>query len=229
MKLLHAISLPILFLGSIFGILESKKIVLSDGSKVDYNIDEKNMLNGAYSISNTDNKLWLRGSYKENQRVGNWYCFNSDGALMLRYNYDLKKIISIDDKFLSKIKFVLDSQNPSVLEKATVPVPICSIDQYLSLFNDQIQNVIGREKKDLPKELPVDIIAKIDSKGSVSYKLAYTLSGYTYSSKLVIKEKMYDLEWAPSIFEGKIVPAEVIISSIIVSNGSGMQRFKWNY
>ncbi|RZL55129.1 MAG: hypothetical protein EOO93_19490, partial [Pedobacter sp.] len=209
MKLLYSITLPILLLGGILGVLETKKAILNDGSKVDYTIDENKLLNGAYSVSSTDNKVWLRGSYKDNKRVGNWYCFNSDGAVALRYNYDLKKVIAIDDKMAAKIKFVLNDKDQNVVEKATVPVPICSIDQYLSLFNEQIYSIIGREQKNRPKEIPVDIVANIDSKGSVSYKLAYSLNGYNYSTKLIIKEKMYELDWSPSTYDGKIISAEV--------------------
>lgn len=229
MKLLYAITLPVIFLGGMFGMIESKKVVLSDGSKVAYNIDENKTLNGAYSVSSLADKLWLRGSYKDNVRVGNWYCFNNDGSTVLRYNYDLKKVIVVDDKMAAKLRFTLAEKDPKVLEKATVPVPICSIDQYVSLFNEQITTVLTREQKNLPAEVPVDIIANIDAKGSVSYKLAYTVNKLNYTTKLVIREKMYDLEWSPSTYEGKIIPAEITISSKFAYDGSQKQRFIWNY
>jgi hypothetical protein len=196
---------------------------------VSYSIDDNKVLNGAYVVTGMDGKVWLRGSYKDNKRVSNWYCFNSDGSMMLRYNYDLKKVIAIDDKMAAKIKFKLDEKNPSVVEKATVPVPISSIDQYVSLFNEQIHTILTREHKNAPKEVPVDIIASIDGKGAVSYKLAFEMNGLTYSNKLILKERMYELQWAPSMYEGKIIPAEVTISTKYVNDGSARQRFIWNY
>lgn len=229
MKAIFSITLPLMFLGGVFGLIESKSVVLSDGSKVSYNLDENKVLNGAYVVTASDNKVWLRGSYKDNKRVSNWYCFNSDGSLMLRYNYDLKKVISIDDKMAAKIKFKLDEKDQNIIEKATVPVPISSIDQYVSLFNEQIHTILTKEQKNLPKEVPVEIIANIDSKGAVSYKLGYTMNGLNYATKLILKEKMYNLDWAPSMYEGKIIPAEVTISSKYVNDGSARQRFIWNY
>lgn len=229
MKLIYALTLPIVLLGGIFGIVETKNTTLSDGSKVVYTIDENKNLDGAYSVSSPSDKLWLRGAYKNDQRTGNWYCFNSDGSLMLRYNYDLKKLISIDDKMLSKISFTINDKDEAIKEKATVPVPICSIDQYVSLFNEQIYTIITKEQKNLPKEVPVDIIASINAKGNVSYRLAYTVNGLNYTNKLVVMEKMFDLQWAPAMYEGKILPADVVISSKLMLDGNKLQRFIWNY
>lgn len=229
MKLIYALTLPIVLLSGVFGLIETKKITLTDGSKVDYNIDENKALNGAYTVSSPNDKVWLRGSYKDNARIGNWYCFNSDGSMVLRYSYDLKKIIAIDDKMLAKISFSIKDKDESIKEKATVPVPICSIDQYVSLFNEQIYSIITKEQKNLPKELPVDIIASINAKGAVTYKLGYTINGLNFTNKLVVIEKMYDLEWAPAMYEGKIVPSDVVISSKLVLDGNKLQRFIWNY
>lgn len=229
MKLIYALTLPIVLFSVTFGLLETKQGTLSDGSKVSYILDDNKALNGAYSITSPEDKVWLRGSYKDNLRVGNWYCFNSDGSMVLRYSYDLKKVIAIDDKMLAKISFSINDKDESIKEKATVPVPICSIEQYVSLFNEQIYSIITKEQKNLPKELPVDIIASINSKGAVTYKLGYMINGLTYTSKLVVIEKMYDLQWAPAMYEGKIVPSDVVISSKLVLDGNKLQRFIWNY
>lgn len=227
MKILSFALVPVLAGLLLFS--EPKVAVLSDGSKVSYSLSEGNQLNGAYLVNNAEGKLWLRGSFKDNQRVGNWYCFNTDGTLFLRYNYDTKKVVSVDPKSLSRIKFNILSKDSNAVSKATAPMPISSLDQYLSLFQDQISTIVKKEQKDLPNELPVDIVAELNAKGSVSYRLVYQHNGLQYSSKLSVREKMYDLAWSPATYENKIVPSEFIVSTKIISGLDKRQRFIWNY
>jgi hypothetical protein len=210
-------------------LITEKKATLGDFSTLTYNVNDDKKLEGAYTVESMDKKVWLRGSYKSDARSGNWYAFNSDGKVFLRYNYDVKKLLMIDSASLSKFDVEILDKNADAVSKASIPFPICSIDQYLSLFNSQVSAIIGKEVNMGEPQVPIEIAATINSKGRVDYMLTYTVGKMNYTSSIKVLEPKFDLEWIPAMYEGKIIPSKFTVKSTFSKNAKGAQRFTWNY
>ncbi|MBE9586487.1 hypothetical protein IM792_18710 [Mucilaginibacter sp. JRF] len=208
-----------------------KTVELSDKSKLVYNVGEDKKLNGAFTISSVENKLLLRGSYKEDQRSGNWYCFNPDGSVFLRYNYDLKKLVSLDTAAIKKVDVVLKTDDKDVKKNAMIPVPICSIEQYVALLGSEFERKIMAENKSAEGTVSADLIASVDENGKATYSAVYMAGGAKAAKKLIINEKVFDIEWIPASYQGKNIASTFTVNMMadFSSDPTKRQRFMWNY
>lgn len=230
---MKAITLPLIITGALIGTLfteiTQKTKTLSDNSRVTYNVNEKNKLEGAYFVENTNRDIWIRGAYKDNQRIGNWYTFNSDKTVALRYNYDLKKILFLDTIALKKAEITIT--DPNANGNGSVVLPICSIDQYLSVLKAAAKSIFPKEQIVYNKEIPIEIIATVKSSDDVIYTISYKINDKMYAFDIKNKDIDFDIEWIPSSYNGKNLEAEFSVKSSLLfsDNGSDKQRFKWNY
>lgn len=227
---MYSFSKSILLVGmSCLAFLYSKEITvtLSDNSKVIYNVSEDKKLNGPFAITRED-KVLLRGSYKDDKRSGNWYCFNPDGSVYMRYNYDQKKLVVLDTARVARaiVEF------PGIKEESangSIPVPVCSIDQYVSLLGSEFRRLILAENKNAEGVVPVELIANIDRNGKATYTGNYVAEGVTMTKRLKPDVKLFYIEWLPATMSGKSVEAvfKVNMSVDLSSNDVGRQRFRW--
>lgn len=210
---------------------EQKTSTLSDQTKVVYAMNDSKKLNGAYAVVKNDDEIFLRGVYKDNTRSGNWYAFNNDGKVFLRYNYDLKKLVFLDTTSISRLKVEVIAADPVIKEKASIPVPIASIDQYISLLGTELKRVILKENKSADGTLDADLITNIDKDGKATYEAKYTADGIPVTKRLIISEKAFDIDWIPSSYNG-INYASVfsVKARIDFAQKPGIkQRFIWVY
>ena len=204
--------------------------LLSDESKVVYNLSEDKKLNGAFTIVK-ESKVILRGSYKDDKRSGNWYCFNPDGSVYMRYNYDQKKLVALDTARVARAMV----EFPGIKEESangSIPVPVCSIDQYVSLLGAEFRRLILAENKNAEGVVAVELIANIDKNGKATYTGNYDAEGVTMTKRLKPDVKLFNIEWLPATMSGKPVAAvfKVNMSVDLSSNVTGRQRFRWtNY
>lgn len=210
---------------------EQKTSSLSDQTKVVYAMNNAKKLDGVYSIVKDEDKVFLRGIYKENSRTGNWYAFNNDGKVFLRYNYDLKKLIYLDTVSINRLKVEVKSNDPEVKEKASIPVPIASIDQYISLLGTELKRVILKDNKNADGTLDADLITNIDKNGKASYEASYTVDGIPVTKRLIISEKTFDIDWIPSSYKGvNYASVFSVKAKIDFAQKPGIkQRFIWVY
>lgn len=210
---------------------EAKISVLSDRSKVNYTLNEAKQINGPYTVVNEEDKLFLRGVYKENKRTGNWYAFNTNGNVFLRYNYDSNKLLFLDTVSMSRIKVQIKSDDNVVAENASIPFPISSVDQYVSLLGTEFKRIIFRENKNASGSLDVDFIANVDQKGRTYYEAVYTVDNIPTPKKLIISEKAFDLQWIPASYKGNTYASIFSLKVRIDFSAASakMQRFNWNF
>lgn len=204
--------------------------LLSDESKVIYNISEDKKMNGAFSILK-ESKVVLRGSYKDDRRSGNWYCFNPDGSVYMRYNYDQKKLVALDTARVARA--VVEFPNlKGESATASIPVPVCSIDQYVSLLGAEFRRLLLAENKNAEGAISVELIANIDPNGKATYSGNYNAEGVIMTKRLKPDMKLFNIEWLPATMSGKTVSAvfKVNMTVDLSSNDVGRQRFRWtNY
>lgn len=212
------------------GLLFNKEVtgLLSDNSKVVYNISDDKKLDGAFTISTKEDKLILRGSYKADKRAGNWYCFNPDGTVFMRYNYDLKKLLALDTGRIARAKVEIKGRNDEV-QNASIPIPVCSIDQYISILGAEFRRLILAENKTAEGTIAVELIANIDRNGKAGYSGVYTVDGTTVTKTLKPNDKLFNIEWLPASYQGEKVAAvfRVNMTCDLSSDGSSKQRFRW--
>lgn len=224
------LSFGLLSVGSASFAQESKSVVLSDQSKVVFNSPDSKRLDGPYVVSNND-KVFLRGAYKNDIRTGNWYAFNENEKLFMRYNYDLKKLLFVDTTSIGRLNIDIASNDPVVKEKASIPVPISSIDQYVSLLGTELKRIILKENKNAQGTLTADLIANIDKNGKPSYYATYLADGVQSKTRLFISEKNFDLEWIPASYNGEPYASSFSVKAKIDFGQKipGRQRFQWVY
>ena len=210
---------------------EAKIAVLSDRSKVNYTLNESKHINGSFTVVNAEDKLFLRGAYKDNKRIGNWYAFNTNGNVFLRYNYDSNKLLFLDTVSMSRIKVEIKSKDNAVTEGASIPFPILSVDQYVSLLGTEFKRVILRENKNASGTIDVDFIANIDEKGRSYYEAVYNADNIPTTKKLIISEKPFDLQWIPASYKGDNYASvfSVKVRVNLSDRGVNLQRFNWNF
>ncbi|WP_316797096.1 hypothetical protein [Pedobacter agri] len=208
-----------------------KTIILSDQTKVVYAMNDSKKIEGIYSVLKEEDKVFLRGAYKDNVRVGNWYGFNDDGKVFLRYNYDLKKLLFLDTTSINRLKVEIDSKDPEIKEKASIPVPIISIDQYISLLGTELKRVVKTENKNADGTLEADLITKIEKNGKPNYQAQYLADGILVTKKLMVSEKGFDIDWIPASYNGVTYPSTFSVKARInFSEKPGIkQRFIWVY
>jgi len=233
---MKAFILPLLvsssIIGSVFGILElkEKSVILPDDTKLTYQVDEKNKMNGLFTVINTSQQPLIRGSYKEDKRSGNWYCFNKDKSVFMRYNYDLNKILYLDTVAIKKATIKVLSNNKEVAENASISLPVCSIDQYLSLLNEEIKASIPANQVVYNRITDFEITATLDEKNRVEYKYAYMFGDNKYERVLKPRASKFNIDWIPAMYAGKAVASEFRVYSQITfsQDNSRMARFNWS-
>lgn len=230
---MKAIAFPLIITGALIGTffaeITQKTKVLADDSRLTYNVSEKNKLEGAYFIENTNRDIWIRGTYKDNQRVGNWYAFNNDKTISLRYNYDLKKILFLDTIALKRAEITITDEKAA--GNGSIVLPICSIDQYLSILKEAAKSSFPKEQIIYNKQIPIEIIATVKSSNDVIYTVSYKVNEKMYAFDINNKNIDFDIEWIPSTYNGKNLEAEFSVKSSLLfsDNGNENRRFKWNY
>ncbi len=209
--------------------LKEKSVILIDDTKLTYQVNEKNQLNGVYTIINTSMTPLIRGSYKEDQRSGNWYCFNADKSIFMRYNYELNKVVYLDTVAIKKATIKILSNDKNVAENASISLPVCSIDQYLSIMNEEIKQSINPNQIVYNKATDFEITATLNEKNKVEYKIGYLFGKNKYEYVLKPKNSKFIIDWIPAMHDGKAVPSEFKLYSQITfsTDYNKMARFNW--
>lgn len=184
---------------------------LPDGAKLTYQTIN-NELNGIYSIEK-DGLTVLRGNYVNGKRVGNWYLFNKDKTLFARYNYDAKKLLSVDTKILALATINVKSGNDDINSKASVSFPLLSLEQYFPLLTRLAESIVPLNDIYKLEQNPVTITAKVNEKGNAEYFVNYEIKGKKQEYKLKVDKDPFFVDWVVSSYEGKAYSSEFVIKA----------------
>ncbi|WP_131539514.1 hypothetical protein [Pedobacter nototheniae] len=207
--------------------LQEKKFDLPDGSKLIYQTIN-NALNGLYEIKDGSLVL-LRGNYVNEKRVGNWYLFNKDKSLFARYNYDAKKLLFVDSKMLALATIKINSGNTEIDTKASVSLPILSIEQYFPIASTLATDAIPDKDKNTLDPNSITITAAIDEVGAAKYTVNYLIKNEKINQRLELDKFPFKIDWIPASYEGKAYPSEFIIKVKINNKPAdgNHRRFNW--
>lgn len=207
--------------------IRQQKMDLPDGSKLTYQTIS-NELNGIYSIEK-EGLTVLRGNYVNEKRVGNWYLFNKDKSLFARYNYDAKKLLSVDTKMLALATINVKSGNDDINTKASVSFPLISLEQYFPLVTRLAEETVPVNDIYKLDKNSVYIIAKIDDKGKADYVVNYEIKGKKQEYKLKVDKDPFFIDWVVSSYEGKAYPSEFIIKTKLSAPSTEGQHRRINW
>ncbi|QKJ31398.1 hypothetical protein HQ865_17050 [Mucilaginibacter mali] len=209
---------------------QEKKVALTKHAELNYTVaNDGKTKEGLYSVKNTDNNgVLVRGSYKDGNRAGTWYFFDSKEQLTMRYNYDQKKVLYLDAKALDNVKVNVLSDDATIVKDASVPLPLCPVDFYVTLIGKEI----ATNYNDPTNEgVTAEITAHIDEKGKAVYTLAYVYGKNKKSTPKVIGlNAAFPVEWVPSTYKDKTIPSEFTVYAKIESANSSddnYRRFNW--
>jgi len=208
--------------------IREQTVELGDGSKLTYQL-LNGSLNGLFSVKN-DGVTMLRGNYVDDKRVGNWYFFNPDNTLYMRYNYDQHKLLFIDDKVLTVANIRIVSEEEEVKTKASIPVPLLSLSQYYALVLEAAKRALPEKYQILGTQLPVELVASIDKNGIAKYSVNYIIKDKLLKTSFLIDKPEFKVEWVPSALNGKNYPSEFTIKTDLIYSREPDQikRFYWN-
>ncbi|MBK0380322.1 hypothetical protein [Mucilaginibacter segetis] len=205
---------------------EEKHVKLSDTTQLVYAVaDNGHTKDGAYYIKNLKNDgLFLKGYYKNDERAGTWYFFNTQNKLTMSYDYNDKKIGYVDPNSLKNIAVNILTKDAEVKEKASVPLPLCPIDYYSSLMAREA-NIVSEA------DLDAEITAHIDAKGNANYTVRYIKGKQATPEQTLKVDNKFDIDWVPSMYDNKPIASEFTVYATIKANDRDAyktRRFRWD-
>lgn len=210
---------------------QEKKVAISKSAELNYTVaNDGKTKEGLYAIKNPKNDgVLVRGNYKDGNRAGTWYFFNDKEQLTLRYNYDQKKVLFLDQNALSNVKVNVISDDAEVAKNASVPLPLCPVDLYVNLLGKEIA---ANYKDPVNNGATAEITAHVDEKGKAVYTIAYiTGKDKKTTPKIIAVNPVFPVEWVPSVYHDKPVAAEFTIYAKIDQGENAdenFRRFNWS-
>ena len=208
--------------------IREQSVDLNDGSKLTYQILNGSK-NGLFSVKN-DGVTLLRGNYVNGKRVGNWYFFNPDNSLYMRYNYDQRKLLFVDDKVLTVANIRVLSDDAEVKNKASIALPIASLSQYYSMALEAAKKAIPEALQVPGNPIQAVLVASVDPTGNATYSVNFSSKGASEKVAFSIDNPEFQVEWIPSMLNGKGYPAEFSIETTLSyeKNHDEVKRFYWH-
>lgn len=203
---------------------------LVDNSKVTYNITEDKKLDGPIQVTDNDKVVRLTGMYTANKRSGNWYCFDKNGKLALRYNYTAGKLVALEQEAFSSVDIKVMDRDPEVVKNARIPVPICDLEQYKKIMLAELEDQIPPKERAAKARVNAEITAMIDASGEAKYVALYSINNVEHKATLFLKDKVFTINWLPAELNGKTYRSELKFSGVFDIDPSNLnKRFIWNY
>ncbi|TFF40154.1 hypothetical protein [Mucilaginibacter psychrotolerans] len=201
-----------------------KKSRISDSTQLVYSTPDGQIKDGAYYIQNTkNNNVLVQGNYKNDVRVGNWYFFSGENKLVLRYNYDQKKVAYIDNSMFNTVGVEIPNVEEEVAKNASAPVPLCAIDYYTSLLSSEVYNF------NKGNSLKLEITAHVAIDGKATYYIAYVdNSKKTAPKEMKLKGDKFAIDWIPAMYNNQPIYSEFTVYATLLEEGSGQRRFRWH-
>ena len=196
-----------------------KKTETSGNRREVFYIDKKSeMIEGQYSVINTENKDTLAsGQYKNGIRTGIWSFFDTKtGEKKLDYNYAEKNIAFINPELFPD-SFLIRVGDNFVFEKVDRPLILVGYD-------DELKIVLAKEIK-----IPVEIYKKQIS-GSVMIGYIIDEQGNFKGSKLLmplnpkIEQEInrivnsFSGRFLPAVYQGKPVQSMLMVKANLVTD-----------
>jgi hypothetical protein len=191
----------------------------------------KNVKNGTYT-KNVYKKLSVKGTFKNNQRVGIWefYDFQSD-ELEQKYDYDNKKLLYCDPTIQKPYNFFYNDKW-MIAKLDSMPYLIGGLaDLKLKIFQ-KIQDYCFQNRTQTLPFAGVTVFSFVVDKNGTAKNHKITISSKSpVEESLLNIVKSYSNNWIPGIYNGEKVESEYNISMYISYdlNGATLEKLKLSF
>lgn len=204
------------------------KVKLSDSTQLVYAEAGNGYKDGVYAVKNTKkDAVLLQGNYKQDKRIGTWYFFDANNKLTMRYNYDQKKLVYLDQDALKNVSVDIESDDADAKTKASAPLPLCPIDLYTSYITKKLyaagNNADGK--------LDAEITAHVATDGTATYTVSYmgTNNHKVMNQKLNLPNDKFEIEWIPAKYKNQPIESKFTVYTIVQANDTKtFRRNSWN-
>jgi hypothetical protein len=204
------------------------KVKLSDSTQLVYAEASNGNKDGVYYVKNTKkDAVLMQGNYKNDKRIGTWYFFDANNKLIMRYNYDQKKLAYLDEAALKNVAVDIESDDPEVKKSASAPLPLCPIDLYTSYITKKLYAAGNGDNS----ELDAEIVAHVSADGTATYTVSYmgTNNRKVVNQKLSVPNDKFEIEWIPSKYKNQPIDSKFIVYTSVKANDKNtFRRNSWN-
>lgn len=212
-------------------ILKEHKQYLLDGNVINYTTQYE-ILSGVFLVTKgVEKKEIMRGNYLNGKKRGNWYYFNYDGSLFLRYNFDSNKVYSLDAKSLTTFSVEINA-NDDLKTLASIPVPLWSFDSFYVLATEYATKAVDLKHLSRLSNKDVTITVNVSDDGRAKYYVVYSLDNKEFKNEFIIMDKVLEIDWLPSTYKDQkfssIVTFKTKLNTNQSNNDGGHKRMNWN-
>lgn len=202
---------------------------LSDSLEVHYSLNDRKELEGLYTIKDNTGETLIRGIYKNGSRVGNWFAFNKDKTVFIRYDYDGKQLLQLDTNQIKAAEIKVIAKDSETSDNARIPFPVFPLEVYIDLIKEKAKTEVPAYQRNPQMPILAEITAEIDEKGNAKYHLKYIYDNKTFNTQFKYAEKLVDFGWIPAQYQDQVLASEFkVFARFLFPNAPDHKRVIWN-
>lgn len=187
-----------------------KKITDKENNETFYVLkSDKTTKHGEYKKFSYNNKLLVKGFYKEGVKDSIWECYDFDGQLTLKYNYNKSEVVTCKPKEIvkdKKYKIVNSNSTDTILSRT--PIFLGGDDYVLSELIKNIRYPSGAVENG--KSGKVYVVFTIDKYGKTSNYHVDKPIGFGMDEEAIRVLKLLPDNWLPGLLNGQPVDVEIV-------------------
>lgn len=187
-----------------------KKIIDKENNETFYVLkSDKTTKHGEYKKFSFNNKLLIKGIYKQGVKDSIWECYNFYGELTLKYNYTQNELVFYkpNDKVKNKMFKIVNSNNNSDTALSRPPIFLGGDHFVLSEIAKNIRYPSAARENG--KSGKVCIMFTVDKFGKTSNYHVETPLGFGMDEEAIRVLKLIPDNWLPGLLNEQPVDVEV--------------------
>jgi TonB family protein len=187
---------------------DTKKITDKENNETFYVLkSDKTTKHGEYKKFSYNNKLLVKGFYKQGVKDSIWECYDFEGQLTLKYNYNKSEVIVYKpNEIVKDKKYKILNSKDTILSRT--PIFLYG-DDYVS--SEIIKNIrYPSSAIDNGKSGKVYVVFTIDKYGKTSNYHVDEPIGYGMDEEAIRVLKLLPDNWLPGLLNGQTVDVEVV-------------------
>lgn len=180
---------------------------------------DKNVRNGAYNVTNADNKVLVMGSYKNNAKDSIWNYYNVAGDIIQSYNYTTNQMLYrvVDPSTIVKQKVVIDTALGDD-DKIVAPQKIGGVNYGFYLIHSD--KALPIEVKQQKNDILMEYVFNLSETGKLTdWHIVYTSTFFNDDRKQSISGLPKDAyEFTAATVNGKPIKSVLIYQVMLYVN-----------
>lgn len=180
---------------------------------------DKNVKNGAYNVTNSDNKVLVLGNYKNNVKDSIWNFYNTAGDIIQSYNYTTNQMLYrvVDPSTIVKQKVVIDTSLGED-DKIVAPQKIGGVNYGFYLIHSD--KTLPVEVKQQKNDILMEYVFSLSETGKLTdWHIVYTSTFFNDDRKQSISGLPKDAyEFTAATVNGKPIKSVLIYQVMLYVN-----------